>query len=150
MRLVSRSLWKTSSPLSGHLTQRFSGVSRRSNERIFGGTTFEIQFMRGFGSGGSIFDKRSLLRGAYALRQFADKLSRGDDGRRGRRSTVQRKSYRLDDGRTDPDPDCDWQLLPPLEARHGFPHQLDVRRSRPGDSGDRNKIDEAAGVSENL
>src|SRR6185437_15129482 len=47
MRLASRSLWKTSSPLSGHLTQRFSGVSRRKNERIFGGTTFEIQFMRG-------------------------------------------------------------------------------------------------------
>src|SRR5580704_4727330 len=168
MRLASRSLWKTSSPLSGHLTQRFSGVSRRSNERIFGGTTFEIQFMRGFGSGGSVFDKRSLLRGAYALRQFADKLSRGDDGRRGRRSTVQRKSYRLDDGRTDhhavrglrdrpgafgvldPEPDCDWQLRPPLEARHGFAHQLNVRRCRPGDSGDRNKIDEAAGVSENL
>jgi hypothetical protein len=32
------------------LTQRFSGVSRRSNERIFGGTTFEIQFMRGLAS----------------------------------------------------------------------------------------------------
>ena len=31
MRLASRSLWKTSSPLSGHLTQRFSGVSRRKS-----------------------------------------------------------------------------------------------------------------------
>src|SRR5580692_11017954 len=168
MRLASRSLWKTSSPLSGHLTQRFSGVSRRSNERIFGGTTFEIQFMRGFGSGGSVFDKRSLLRGAYALRQFADKLSRRDDGRRGRRSTVQRKSYRLDDGRTDhhavrglrdrpgafgvldAEPDCDWQLRPPLEARHGFAYQLDVRRGGSGDSRDRNEIDEATGVRENL
>src|SRR5580704_15451656 len=168
MRLASRSLWKTSSPLSGHLTQRFSGVSRRSNERIFGGTTFEIQFMRGFGSGGSIFDKRSLLRGAYALRQFADKLSRRDDGRRGRRSAVQRKSDRLDDGRTDhhavrglrdrpgafrvldAEPDRDWEPRPPLEARDGFADQLDVRRSRPGNSGDRNKVDEAAGVSENL
>jgi len=39
-------------------------VSRRSSERIFGGTTFEIQFMRGFGSGGSVVDKRSLMRGA--------------------------------------------------------------------------------------
>src|SRR5271168_2414821 len=96
MRLASRSLWKTSSPLSGHLTQRFSGVSRRSNERIFGGTTFEIQFMRGLSSDGSVVDKRSLVRGAHALRQFADKLSCGDYGRRGRGSAVQRKSYRLD------------------------------------------------------
>ncbi len=45
MRLASRSLWKTSWPLSGHLTHRFSGVSRRSSERIFGGTTLEIQFI---------------------------------------------------------------------------------------------------------
>src|ERR1700722_11621995 len=103
MRLASRSLWKTNSPLSGHLTQRFSGVSRRSSERIFGGTTFEIQFMRGFGSGVSVVDKRSLLRGAHALRQFADKLSCGDHGRRGRRSAVQRKSDRLDNGGTDDD-----------------------------------------------
>src|ERR1700678_1846246 len=168
MRLASRSLWKTSSPLSGHLTQRFSGVSRRSNERIFGGTTFEIQFMRGRGSDGSVVDKRSLMRRAHALRQFADKLSCGDHGRRACRSAVQRKSDRLDDGGTDDhavrglrdrpgafgvldaEPDGDWQLRPPLEARHGFAYQLDVRRSRPGDSRDRNKIDEAAGVGENL
>src|SRR6185437_279349 len=50
MRLASRSLWNTNSPLSGHLTQRFSGVSRRKNERILGGTTFEIQFMGGLAS----------------------------------------------------------------------------------------------------
>src|ERR1700722_12218507 len=98
MRLASRSLWKTSSPLSGHLTQRFSGVSRRSNERILGGTTFEIQFMRGLSSEGSVVEKRSLVRGANALRQFADKLSCGDHRRRGRGSAVQRKSDRLDNG----------------------------------------------------
>src|SRR5208337_1512921 len=45
MRLASRSLWKTSWPLSGHFTQRLSGLSRRNSDRIFGGTTLEIQFM---------------------------------------------------------------------------------------------------------
>ncbi len=34
-------------PLSGHLIRRFSGVSRRfRNDRIFGRTTLEIQFIR--------------------------------------------------------------------------------------------------------
>ena len=70
MRLASRSLWKTSSPLSGHLTQRFSGVSRRSNEQIFGGTTFEIQFMRCLVSVAAGRRRRSLRRGPHALRQF--------------------------------------------------------------------------------
>src|SRR5487761_2440268 len=46
-RLASRSLWKTSSPLSGHLTQRLSGDSRLRIDRIFGGTTLDIQFMSG-------------------------------------------------------------------------------------------------------
>src|SRR5436190_24261274 len=98
MRLASRSLWKTNSPLSGHFTQRFSGVSRRSNERILGGTTFELQFMRGLGSGKSVVDRRSLVRRPHALRQFADKLGCGDYGRRGRGAVVQRKSNGLDDG----------------------------------------------------
>ena len=35
------------------------------------------------------------------MRQFADELGDGEDGRRGRRSAVERKSYRLDNGRTD-------------------------------------------------
>src|SRR6476660_5399880 len=101
MRLASRSLWKTSSPLSGHLTQRFSGVSRRSSERIFGGTTFEIQFMRCLAFAQSIVEKRSLLGGPHAIRQFADELGDGGDGQRGRRPAVERKSYRLDKRRTD-------------------------------------------------
>src|SRR6185436_18527007 len=42
----STSLKKTSWPVSGHLIQRFSGVSRRlRNDRIFGRTTLEIQFI---------------------------------------------------------------------------------------------------------
>src|ERR1700739_4177596 len=101
MRLASRSLWKTNSPLSGHLTQRFSGVSRRSNERIFGGTTFEIQFIRPPASVRSILERRSLLRGPHAFSQFADQRSNGGHSRRGRHSAVERKSDRLDDGRTD-------------------------------------------------
>src|SRR5665213_3619913 len=43
--LDSTSLKKTSWPVSGHLIQRFSGVSRRRKLRIFGRTTLEIQFM---------------------------------------------------------------------------------------------------------
>src|SRR5580698_9911825 len=100
MRLASRSLWKTSSPLSGHLTQRFSGVSRRSNERIFGGTTFEIQFMRLSASVGSIAEQRSLRRGPHALRQFVDKSRYGGQGHRGRCPAVERESDRLNNGRT--------------------------------------------------
>src|SRR3954471_13249338 len=42
----STSLKNTSCPVSGHLIQRFSGDSRRFRKlRIFGRTTFEIQFM---------------------------------------------------------------------------------------------------------
>src|ERR1700722_19794494 len=98
MRLASKSLWKTSSPLSGHLTQRFSGVSRRSNERIFGGTTFEIQFMRLSASVGSIAEQGSLRRGPHALRQFVDQFRYGGHGRRGRCAAVERDSDRLDTG----------------------------------------------------
>src|ERR1700760_2733439 len=103
MRLASRSLWKTSSPLSGHLTQRFSGVSRRSNERIFGGTTFEIQFMRCLAYAAAVVENRSLRRGPNALRQFLHEFRRGDDGRRGCGPVVERNSYRFDDGRADHD-----------------------------------------------
>src|SRR5262245_58426691 len=47
---ASTSLKNTSCPVSGHLIQRFSGVSRRLRMlRIFGLTTFEIQFMQGSG-----------------------------------------------------------------------------------------------------
>jgi hypothetical protein len=35
-------------------------MSRRKNERIFGGTTFEIQFMRRLASVHSLVEKRSL------------------------------------------------------------------------------------------
>src|SRR6478609_4401537 len=101
MRLASRSLWKTSSPLSGHLTQRFSGVSRRRSERIFGGTTFEIQFMRSLASVEPVAEKRSLLGAPHATCEFADERGDGGNGRRGRRSVLERKSDRLDDGRTD-------------------------------------------------
>src|SRR5262249_475947 len=44
--LASTSLKNTSWPVSGHLIQRFSGVSRRLRMlRIFGRTTLEIQFI---------------------------------------------------------------------------------------------------------
>ena len=41
----STSLWNTICPLSGHLTHRFSGVSRLNKVLILGRTTSEIQFM---------------------------------------------------------------------------------------------------------
>ena len=41
----STSLWKTICPVSGHLTQRFSGVSRLNSVLIRGRTTSEIQFI---------------------------------------------------------------------------------------------------------
>ena len=43
---ASTSLWKTICPVSGHLIQRFSGLSRLNSVLIFGRTTSEIQFIR--------------------------------------------------------------------------------------------------------
>jgi hypothetical protein len=43
--LASTSLWNTTCPVSGHLIQRLSGVSRLKSVLIFGRTTSEIQFI---------------------------------------------------------------------------------------------------------
>ena len=46
---ASRSRWKTISPVSGHLIQRFSGTSRLLRRlRIFGRTTLLIQLIDPF------------------------------------------------------------------------------------------------------
>ena len=42
---ASTSLWNTTCPVSGHLIQRLSGVSRLKSVLIFGRTTSEIQFI---------------------------------------------------------------------------------------------------------
>ena len=156
------------SPLSGHLTQRFSGVSRRRSERIFGGTTFEIQFMRCVRSVGSAVKSVHFCAALTPCASLPTSSVDGGDGQRRRLSAVERKSDRLDNGRTDhhavrgfrnragafgvldAEPDRDRQLRTPLEPRHGFAHQLGVRRGGARDAGDRNKIDEAAGVFENF
>ena len=44
-RFPSTSLWNTIWPVSGHLIQRFSGVSRLNSVLILGRTTSEIQFI---------------------------------------------------------------------------------------------------------
>ena len=51
----STSLWKTIWPVSGHLTHRFSGVSRLNRVLILGRTTSEIQFI-----GSTIIQTQSL------------------------------------------------------------------------------------------
>ena len=44
-QFASTSFWKTICPVSGHLTQRFSGVSRLKSVLIRGRTTSFTQFM---------------------------------------------------------------------------------------------------------
>src|SRR5690348_4319549 len=100
MRLASKSLWKTNWPLSGHLTQRFSGVSRRSNERIFGGTTLEIQFIDCLVCNRSTAAVTSLCDSSQAAGELSDKPTYRGDSRRGCGSAVPRSSNPLNKGRT--------------------------------------------------
>src|ERR1700677_4978829 len=96
MRLASRSLWKTSWPLSGHLTHRFSGVSRRRNERIFGGTTLEIQFIE-------LASIQGLRDAAHARRDTLDHSRDRLDAIRSRPPLDQRAAQRLDQRGADDD-----------------------------------------------
>src|SRR6266436_6008158 len=90
--LASTSLYKTSCPVSGHLIQRFSGVSRRLRKlRILGRTTLESQFMqvlRGCYAAGMIHPTRSFRRNApgatHALRERGDEIGHRRHGFPGR------------------------------------------------------------------
>src|SRR5579871_5140356 len=113
---ASTSLWKTSWPVSGHLIQRFSGTSRRCrNERIFGRTTFDIQFMtlfrkhyvvalgRGRKPAGRSFGCHAPRR-AHALGERSDEIAHRLDGFRASLSpAIEARANRFHEGRADHD-----------------------------------------------
>src|SRR5215468_2660866 len=92
----SRSRWKTISPVSGHLIQRFCGTSRLEERkpRIFGRTTLLIQLtlkpsLRRLGAGG-----------ANAVAELLDEAGYGGNGPLTRPSgAIERIAHQIDQSR---------------------------------------------------
>src|SRR6478752_10028021 len=104
--LASTSLWKTICPESGHLIQRFSGLSRLKRVLMRGRTTSEIQFI------GSSLKRVTGAAGSGRLGNRADAGSQFRNQRGDRRNRlvrglavrIQREANPLDEGGADDDP----------------------------------------------